>query len=65
MSSATPALVKCPTCKRLVPWTPEQLFKPFCSERCKLVDLGEWVMEEKRIAGEPLIENEDNEPFWQ
>jgi len=48
-----------------VPWTPEQLFKPFCSERCKLIDLGEWVMEEKKIPGEPLIENEDNEPFWQ
>jgi endogenous inhibitor of DNA gyrase (YacG/DUF329 family) len=30
------------------------MFKPFCSERCKFVDLGEWFMEEKRIAGESM-----------
>jgi endogenous inhibitor of DNA gyrase (YacG/DUF329 family) len=45
-----------------VTWTAEQLFKPFCSERCKLIDLGEWAMEEKRIAGESLLpESNDNE----
>lgn len=66
-SSAKPLTVKCPTCQRPVPWTPEQAFKPFCSERCKLIDLGEWVMEEKRIPGEPLeLENDsDEEAFFQ
>ncbi len=50
--------VKCPTCQKLVEWSADQRFKPFCCERCKLIDLGEWVMEEKRIAGEPIeIEN--------
>ncbi|MDD5275805.1 MAG: DNA gyrase inhibitor YacG [Methylovulum sp.] len=65
--TAQPTLVKCPTCKRTVPWVPEELFKPFCSERCKLIDLGEWVMEEKRIPGEQLIglESDDDTPFWQ
>jgi len=49
-----------------VPWLPEQPFRPFCSERCKLIDLGEWVMEEKRIPGEPLLDlDEDNPAFWQ
>lgn len=48
-------IVKCPTCQKSVAWTAEQRFKPFCSERCRLIDLGEWVMEEKRIAGEPVI----------
>ncbi|WP_020562630.1 DNA gyrase inhibitor YacG [Methylosarcina fibrata] len=52
-ASGKPVIVKCPTCKRPIPWTPEQKYKPFCSERCKLIDLGEWVMEEKRIPGEP------------
>jgi endogenous inhibitor of DNA gyrase (YacG/DUF329 family) len=48
-----------------VPWTTEQLFKPFCSERCRMIDLGEWVMEEKRIAGEPLLlEGDDEETFF-
>jgi endogenous inhibitor of DNA gyrase (YacG/DUF329 family) len=54
-------LVTCPTCKKSVPWTSEQPFKPFCCERCKLIDLGEWAMEEKRIPGEPLLPPEDDE----
>jgi endogenous inhibitor of DNA gyrase (YacG/DUF329 family) len=42
-------VVSCPTCKAAVSWTAEQRFKPFCSERCRLIDLGEWFSEEKRI----------------
>jgi len=45
--------VACPTCGKSVAWTPEQRWRPFCSERCKLIDLGEWLAEEKRIPGEP------------
>jgi uncharacterized protein len=48
--------VKCPTCKKSVPWLAEQIFKPFCCDRCKLIDLGEWAMEEKKIPGESLDE---------
>jgi uncharacterized protein len=55
----TALIVKCPTCKKAVAWVAEQLFKPFCCERCKLIDLGEWAMEEKRIPGEPLNELTD------
>jgi endogenous inhibitor of DNA gyrase (YacG/DUF329 family) len=58
---SSPLIVKCPTCQRAVPWTTEQLFKPFCSERCRMIDLGEWVMEEKRIAGESLLPAFDND----
>lgn len=46
--------VKCPNCQKSVEWTTEQQFKPFCCERCKMIDLGEWVMEEKRITGESI-----------
>jgi endogenous inhibitor of DNA gyrase (YacG/DUF329 family) len=38
-----PATVKCPICQKPVPWTEDQKFRPFCSERCKLIDLGEWA----------------------
>jgi endogenous inhibitor of DNA gyrase (YacG/DUF329 family) len=64
-SSDKPVIVKCPTCKRPISWTPEQKYKPFCSERCKLIDLGEWVMEEKRIPGEPQgsERNDDEDSF--
>lgn len=46
--------VKCPNCSKSVEWTTEQIFKPFCCERCKLIDLGEWAKEENRIAGESI-----------
>jgi hypothetical protein len=69
MSSATTQarLVKCPTCEKPVAWTAKQKFRPFCSERCKLIDLGEWVMEEKKIAGESVLLDLDNQSieFWQ
>lgn len=50
--------VECPTCNAHVPWQQEQQWKPFCSERCKLIDLGEWASEGHRIAGESVqVEN--------
>jgi hypothetical protein len=45
--------VACPTCGKAVPWRASEKWRPFCSERCRLIDLGEWLNEEKRIAGEP------------
>ncbi len=43
--------ITCPVCKKKTRWEGNQ-FKPFCSERCKLIDLGKWASEEYRIAGE-------------
>jgi len=42
--------VTCPNCKKAVAWTSESRWKPFCSERCKLIDLGEWFDETNRIS---------------
>ena len=53
--------VDCPTCGKRVQWTAEFKWRPFCSERCKLIDLGEWLSEEKRIPGEALPTT-DSEP---
>ena len=47
-----PRLVSCPTCGKPVPWTPESRWRPFCSERCKLIDLGAWASESYCIAGQ-------------
>lgn len=44
--------VSCPTCQSQVEWGPMSPFRPFCSKRCQLIDLGEWADEEKRIPGE-------------
>lgn len=44
--------VKCPTCKKRGAWF-DAPYGPFCSKRCKLVDLGKWFEEENKIS-EPL-----------
>jgi uncharacterized protein len=41
--------VACPTCGCPVAWGPESPFRPFCSERCRLLDLGEWLTEGRAI----------------
>lgn len=46
--------VNCPECGKDVPWQEDQQWKPFCSERCKLIDLGEWAAEGHKIAGESV-----------
>lgn len=43
--------VKCPVCKKESKWE-DNPFRPFCSERCRLIDLGKWASEEYRIPGE-------------
>lgn len=45
--------INCPTCGKVSEWSPDNPWRPFCSERCKLIDLGEWADEKKRIPGEP------------
>jgi len=42
--------VPCPICKKESPWH-ENPFRPFCSKRCKLIDLGEWASERYRFEG--------------
>jgi endogenous inhibitor of DNA gyrase (YacG/DUF329 family) len=43
--------VRCPICKRKI--ESGSKFAPFCSERCKLIDLGRWLGEGYRIPGDP------------
>lgn len=52
MLEQEPIRVSCPHCGKSVPWTDESSFKPFCSERCKLIDLGDWLLEKHVIPGE-------------
>ncbi len=55
------ATVKCPTCGRPIEWSEVSPFRPFCSERCKLIDLGAWLSEQRAIAGDkPPPESEDD-----
>lgn len=52
-------ILNCPICGRTVEWD-RSLDRPFCSPRCRLIDLGNWSGEEYRIAGEkPLVPEEE------
>jgi uncharacterized protein len=57
MTDSDPIKLECPTCKKMVIWNDDFPFRPFCSERCKLIDLGEWASENHRIAGDSLDVN--------
>jgi hypothetical protein len=43
---------RCPTCKTVFQPDPSLPASPFCSERCKLIDLGEWLNESHRIPSD-------------
>ena len=49
----SPTRVKCPTCQRDLEWEGAP-FRPFCSERCRLIDLGGWLSEKHAIPGESV-----------
>lgn len=57
-------IVKCPTCKKRGDWFAAE-FGPFCSNRCKLIDLGEWFNEDRKISGplrpEHIVDMSDEE----
>jgi endogenous inhibitor of DNA gyrase (YacG/DUF329 family) len=53
------ATVKCPTCRRPVAWSSESLYRPFCSDRCRLIDLGAWLTEQHKIPDESSAQGED------
>ena len=44
--------VRCPTCRRRIVWSQENPHRPFCSERCKLLDLDRWLREDYRIPAQ-------------
>ncbi|MCB1960802.1 MAG: DNA gyrase inhibitor YacG [Rhodocyclaceae bacterium] len=60
-ASNTPTrTVKCPTCGQTVAWRPESAWRPFCSQRCRQIDLGAWASESYRIpAAMPPEPGED------
>jgi endogenous inhibitor of DNA gyrase (YacG/DUF329 family) len=46
------AFVDCPTCKRRSEFSPANRWRPFCSERCKMIDLGVWATGGYAIPGD-------------
>lgn len=59
MHSNTAPIVACPHCGTEHAWDTNNKARPFCSERCKLIDLGKWANEEYRVE-QPNPEEEVN-----
>ena len=53
-----PMIVDCPTCGTAVEWAAGNTFRPFCSDRCKLINLGAWASEEHKIPVSPDAEDD-------
>jgi uncharacterized protein len=59
MSENKPRLVTCPNCKKQSEYSTSNPFRPFCSERCKMIDLGDWANENYRISDNKPAEDLD------
>jgi endogenous inhibitor of DNA gyrase (YacG/DUF329 family) len=47
-----PRIVRCPACSGDSVYAPSNPYRPFCSERCKNMDLGAWASESFRVPDE-------------
>lgn len=54
MTNQRGPIVTCPTCKKEAHYHLDNPHRPFCSERCQLIDLGEWADEGHRIPGQSI-----------
>lgn len=59
MSNSIPFRPRCPTCDMLAEPGVSDKYLPFCSERCRLIDLGRWLNEEHKL---PCEADEEEEP---
>ncbi len=61
MTSTNQRQIKCPQCGLLTFYNPENIYRPFCSERCKLIDLGEWASGTYKVPLKPQDGYQDAE----
>jgi endogenous inhibitor of DNA gyrase (YacG/DUF329 family) len=60
-SASPPRKVPCPACGQPAVYAPFNPFRPFCSERCRLMDLGAWASEAYRIPAKPAADEGEGE----
>jgi hypothetical protein len=54
--------LRCPTCQRPIQWSEQFPYRPFCSDRCRLIDLGAWLSEKHTIAGDAPAATDERAP---
>ena len=52
-------IVRCPQCGKIIKYDTNNPYRPFCSQRCRILDLGAWANEERVIKGRPVNDDED------
>ena len=57
-TSTKPKIVQCPTCGGDSIFAPSNLWRPFCSERCRQIDLGAWASEGFSLPANPPVEDD-------
>jgi uncharacterized protein len=58
---STPRIVRCPRCAGDSVYAPSNRFRPFCSERCRQIDLGAWASESFRVEVAPPLDDDPGE----
>jgi endogenous inhibitor of DNA gyrase (YacG/DUF329 family) len=61
-AAAKPRLVRCPACGGDSVYAPSNPFRPFCSQRCKNLDLGAWASESFRVASDAPSDGDAPDP---
>ncbi|CAB1274297.1 DNA gyrase inhibitor YacG [Candidatus Nitrosacidococcus tergens] len=64
VSKSSRRAIPCPTCKKEAIWSEQNPWRPFCSERCRLVDLGAWAGEKHYIPGEERLDKDAIENMY-
>ncbi len=52
--------IKCPSCKTKINWEGNK-WRPFCSERCKMIDLGGWATEKFKVSQQGMFDESEQE----
>lgn len=61
-AGARTRVVNCPRCGALVEWSSASPWRPFCSQRCKVIDLGAWAAEQYRVPVEEKPDDPESAP---
>lgn len=62
MAAPAERMVSCPACRQQTPYTPSNPWRPFCSQRCRTADLGDWANERFRVPAEAPTDDDLNLP---
>jgi hypothetical protein len=61
-SAKPPPEVPCPRCRRITLFSPQNPWRPFCSERCKRADFGAWASESYRVEADAPPDDDPQQP---